>query len=117
MKRLLWSILVPSLLFTVVLGSELTGKQLLAQLDSQEQCDRDSAMGYITGYYVGHSGQSMAVDRAFDERLAKAVREHLKKHPEALDQPADTLLHELMDQDGFKRKFPPKALQTEGGSR
>ena len=109
------AVLVLGVTAVAVEASEVTGKVLLAQMNSKKRSDNDSAMGYITGvfgvYKMKPAGEGQeatgsggyVVDEEEMKTVAKVAKEFLEGHPDRLTEPANKLLTEA-----FEKAFPKK---------
>ncbi len=84
------------------LGSpNLSGKELLAKIDSSSVADREYTLGFVSGVYGVFMKQGVAVDIPTAEKLVEIVKKYLAEHKDQLNRLAVKLVEEAL-----KAAFP-----------
>jgi acetyl-CoA carboxylase carboxyltransferase component len=82
----------------------ITGKELLAKMNSQAKSDKDYVMGYVQAVYAVYSNTSTLASEKEIEPVLSAAKKYLaESNAQKLNQPANVLLKEV-----FERSFPRK---------
>src|SRR4030042_5457858 len=83
---------------------EITGKDLLAKMNSQAKNDKDYVMGYVQAVYgVYLNTFTLASEKEIAPVLSAAKKYLSESNAQKLNQPANVLLKEA-----FERSFPRK---------
>ncbi len=83
---------------------EITGKDLLAKMNSSAKADKDYVAGYVLGVYVAYSKRTTPVSEKELEPVIGAAKKYFESHPQKLNQPANILLHEVFDKSFLQKK-------------
>ncbi len=83
---------------------EITGRDLLAKMNSQAKSDKDYVMGYVQAVYAVYLNASTLASEKEIEPVLSAAKKYLTEiGAQKLNQPANVLLREAYD-----KSFPLK---------
>jgi acetyl-CoA carboxylase carboxyltransferase component len=85
----------------------ITGRDLLAKMNSQAKSDKDYVMGYVQAVYAVYMNRlntsTLASEKEIEPVLSAAKKYLAESDAQKLNQPANVLLKEV-----FERSFPRK---------
>ncbi len=109
MKKKLLALTTLFCVCTIVLAGQqpaITGKDLLAKMNSQAKSDKDYVMGYVQAVYARYLNTStLASEKEMEPVLSAAKKYFAESSTQKLNLPANVLLREAFDKSlALKKK-------------